>query len=579
MKPHAFVLCLMALLLTQPATACQTPDVWGGGNLGGGSSEEEDQTLRGLKSRITVKKQDGKVKLHEALEFLQDRFNYPTMLLDTCTFSAEGMKVEDRPVSIPEMKNVTKGEALGRILRQVDAEHEVRPGWIEIACRPGWVLRSLPQVPHAALAFSPDGKTLAAARWYTLYLYDLNTGQELLTVTPDAARGDMCRFMTLSPDGKRLVSVHMGRSLDGPETIIRLWNLTDQRQLRKVGTLLSRGWGQGDAPTAIYHAAFSPDSKTVVAGTRNGTVYQWDAATGRELRHFPGGAAVAFAPDGRVLISVGQDGLVHRWDARSGRCLDPGHDSERKDYIYAEGAAFSPDGKRLAVCDARSVSLKDAFTGNQIRRVSFPQGLSEAAFAPDGRTLAVATFGRGLWFYDASTGVERCWRKGEATLAFAPDGKRVAWGDGEAVLVSDLAAALASPGQAPPPALTDRPGVPLRAELKLRKDTYRLDLGDRTPNQFSRLITTSRSPPAPRVSLEFRLRNTSSKRTLKVQISSQPEIFLVGDGAVNLRLIRQAVAILEKSETVTLGPGDSYTLSITDLSPSHDIISYWTAPG
>ncbi len=57
----------------------------------------------------------------------------------------------------------------------------------------------------------------------------------------------------------------------------------------------------------VNSIAFSPDGKTLAAGSDDGTVRLWDVAVGDELSRFEGHSsgvrAVAFSPDGKTLAS------------------------------------------------------------------------------------------------------------------------------------------------------------------------------------------------------------------------------------------------------------------------------------
>src|SRR5262249_56963704 len=73
-----------------------------------------------------------------------------------------------------------------------------------------------------------------------------------------------------------------------------------------------------------------PDGRTVASGSYDRTVRLWEAATGKEVRRFPGHAeyvkAVAFSPDGTALASGGLDAAILLWDVtgrRAGRGPTP----------------------------------------------------------------------------------------------------------------------------------------------------------------------------------------------------------------------------------------------------------------
>jgi RNA polymerase sigma factor (sigma-70 family) len=147
------------------------------------------------------------------------------------------------------------------------------------------------------------------------------------------------------------------------------------------------------------------------------------------LRFRHGSAAVTLAadPSGKLLASGGTDGVVRLWDASSGRNLArlPGHE-------YAIMAAFSPDGKWLAVTGAQGVRVWDAAG----RRVAWTSdavgGAGILAFSPDSKVLTTVSEKTGILCWDPATGRQRQ-RTIEAppihglyAAAFSADGKRVA---------------------------------------------------------------------------------------------------------------------------------------------------------
>ncbi|HZY88535.1 MAG TPA: protein kinase, partial [Gemmataceae bacterium] len=146
--------------------------------------------------------------------------------------------------------------------------------------------------------------------------------------------------------------------------------------------------------------AFSPDSGRVVAWAEGGNgagLKFWDVPTHKELLTIPvgppkqheGQGQLVFSPDGRWLAFSGADNATAVWNAHTGAKqfaipVKPGG-------LVLLG--YTPDGSSLAVCDGAAVRFLDPLTGAQQReqlKVA-DNGRFNAAFSPDGRRLAVAS--------------------------------------------------------------------------------------------------------------------------------------------------------------------------------------------
>ncbi len=141
---------------------------------------------------------------------------------------------------------------------------------------------------HTRVAFSPDGRTLAAGGQgvgTSLYLWEVVSGRRRLTLT----HGEDVASLAFSPDGKLLAAVNntnnvnefiaTGR-IDPPAggkpspPRVHLWDVVAEKELPSLEG--HRG--------AITSLSFSPDGKLLATGGNDTTVLLWDATRFRTKR-------------------------------------------------------------------------------------------------------------------------------------------------------------------------------------------------------------------------------------------------------------------------------------------------------
>ena len=111
-----------------------------------------------------------------------------------------------------------------------------------------------------ALAFSPDGMTLAAngTNGYYIYLWDVATRRPMATLTNPV--GGLIEALAFSPDGKTLATTDDSDSTS-------LWDVATRTP---DATTLADPYSQD-----VQAVAFSPDGKILATGDQNGSTYLW----------------------------------------------------------------------------------------------------------------------------------------------------------------------------------------------------------------------------------------------------------------------------------------------------------------
>ncbi len=171
----------------------------------------------------------------------------------------------------------------------------------------------------AALAFAPDGKTIAASWIYigvgpmityrvgqVVSLWDVSNGKERSLAT------EAVSHLHFLDEGKTLACAD-GRGAGGARSIsdrnhgtMEIWDVAEGKRLHKFQS--SVDWS---GPLA-----FSPDGKLFAScgGYEDNAVYVWRTASGQKVKRFAGHQqevrCLAFSRDGRMIASSSRDTIL-----------------------------------------------------------------------------------------------------------------------------------------------------------------------------------------------------------------------------------------------------------------------------
>jgi WD40 repeat protein len=171
--------------------------------------------------------------------------------------------------------------------------------------------------PHSTiecLAFSPDGKALAAAvfRQSRAYLWDLQSDEQIGELTHDDVYG-----LAFSADSKTLATA-------GWDNCVRFWNASTATERNKLVVKTVLGNAPGDL--RMYTVCCPAQGNLFATAHLDGMVRIWQADNLKLRNQFQTRGrfvfgAMTFSPDGLWLATGGADGSVSIWNPSTGQCV------------------------------------------------------------------------------------------------------------------------------------------------------------------------------------------------------------------------------------------------------------------
>ncbi|HZU34473.1 MAG TPA: WD40 repeat domain-containing protein, partial [Gemmataceae bacterium] len=242
--------------------------------------------------------------------------------------------------------------------------------------------------------------------------------------------GASVKDMAVSPDGRLLAAVYL------PNDYCDLWNTATGKRVRRID--LHRISAFADS-----QLRFTDRGATLVVVTAYKTVQvRWfEVATGKEQRRLEllsrRGDSPVLAPSAGLVAIRGLDRSVRIYNLANGSEVCHWQVGGR----IAVGLSFSPDGRRLAVCDlTNSVRIHDTSTGQRLRTLKRDRfSVGWVIYSQNGQALVTRIYDRddhehtgAVSIWDPATGKERSRLRGSIwygiPLAISADAKTVATG-------------------------------------------------------------------------------------------------------------------------------------------------------
>ncbi len=302
-----------------------------------------------------------------------------------------------------------------------------------------------------AVAFGPDGKTVAAAyRNHAVKIWDLGTKKDTQTLKGPAkdAKGLADYRSLLFVKGEVYVGTgKWNTEKKVREGEIRVWDAKSG----KAGKPLA-GHAQD-----IESLAISKDGKLLASASDDNTVLIWDLAGGKTTQtlkgHTDAVTSVAFSPDGKELATTSKDKTVRVWALEGAKEIASFKVEREVEIKDAKGkvtkqkelgrefthAVFIDAGKKIIASNLDgAIKIYDVADKKEVKELKAHEGVWALAISPDGSKIATGGYDQQIKIWNVADGKELRTIKAHlgnvTSLSFSPDGQWLASGSIDGVV-------------------------------------------------------------------------------------------------------------------------------------------------
>jgi WD40 repeat protein len=243
-----------------------------------------------------------------------------------------------------------------------------------------------------AVSFSPDNKkAFSCSCDNKFFIWDLNTGERIITLDEHANEFKSTKAVTFAPDGNKAFSIQIYYN----SIVLNLENGKAVEHVLEGHT------------NEINCVAITPDCKRAITGSRDKTCIIWDLITGKAIKILNGHTsyvtAVAITPDGKKAISGSWDNTCIVWDLETGKSFN----NPQNNTSPISAIALVPDGKMaISISEHNPSMVWDLVFGRPLNLQNVKPSSEVFAITQDGKTTVSCLNNKVLIVLNLTTGQE-----------------------------------------------------------------------------------------------------------------------------------------------------------------------------